>query len=89
MAVKSSGLTIHADFKRFGFRYSYEDNAQVEETIDKFQEIKDSVLSIATAENEACMKIMGFDCDSASNSSSSEDDDNEPSMEKTDVSKKT
>ena len=75
-------------FKQYGFRYSYEDNAQVEETIDKSQEIKDSVLSIATAEHEECMKIMGFDCDSASNSSSSEDADNEPSMEKTDVSKK-
>ena len=87
MAVKSSGLTIHAASKQFGFRYSYEDNAKVEEAIDKFQEIKDSVLSIAATENEAFMKIMGFDCDSASSSSSSEDDDNEPSMEKTDVSK--
>ena len=87
MAVKSSGLTIHAASKQFGFHYSYEDNAQVEEAIDKFQEIKDSVLSIAAAENEAFMKIMGFDCDGASSSSSSEDDDNEPSMEKTGVSK--
>ena len=75
MAVKSSGLTIHAASKQFGFRYSYEDNAQVEEAIDKFQEIKDSVLSIAATENEAFMKITGFDCDSASSSSSSEDDE--------------